>query len=455
MSLRLKLFLSFLSFTLVGSILISFSPRPTGITTGELSRWILGGLLLTGGAWLVAHLISRSFMKALERISAAVDRVSSGDFIQHIPVSRWHEMGRLARHIEEMSDRLRMQVNLLERSRQNLETVFDSMSEGVLVANEKGLVTATNPSFRRFFGVTGNPVGKLPLEVIRSPGATEGIEAVLESGEAYETEIRSGQRVFRARFAPLGSETPKGVVAVFSDITEMRRLESLRKEFVSNVSHELKTPLTSIQGFAETLLDEPALGDPHRRFLSRIYENAAQLSTLIEQLFNLARLESPEGPVEWQEVDFRVLVDGIRAEFARDLESKEIEFRLVTSEEKFWAGTVLIRRVLVNLIANAVKYTPRGKITVKREKIEGKWLFSVQDTGIGIPAEDLTRIFERFYRVDKDRSRTTGGSGIGLAIVKHIVHIHGGEVWAESRVNHGTTIYFTLPVQPFETRQKG
>ncbi|UCF36613.1 MAG: ATP-binding protein, partial [Acidobacteriota bacterium] len=268
-------------------------------------------------------------------------------------------------------------------------------------------------------------------------------------GKGVETlEFDSRDQVITARFSPIGDrEAVAGLVIVFHDVTELRRLEDLRKEFISNISHELKTPLTSIKGFSETLLDEEGFELRHRDFIRRIHQNSNQLSEMIDDLFSLARLETGDPRIEFGPVDFESLMTDLRAAFADLLNPKGLQLTWTNSagSKTFIAGERYIRRVFENLIQNAIQYTDNGGIDIGFSDLGEELRFTVRDTGKGIPRQDLERVFERFYRVDKDRSRSTGGPGIGLAIVKHIVHLHGGRVWAESQLKCGTAIHFTLP----------
>ncbi len=411
-----------------------------GIAATALVVALLGGLAV----WL----ISRRMTVSIEKLSEAAQDIASGRFRTRIPVSSGDEFGILARRLEELAQRLEEQIRLLAAERNHLNAVLDSLTEGVLVTDAQGRITGSNPAFVQMFQPVAGPVGKLPLEVIRSVEVSEGVRRILDGGGRWEAEVHSGERVFLARFAPIGSGAePTGTAVVFLDITELRRLQQAQRDFISNVSHELKTPLTSIQGYAETLLQEelPAV---YARFVEKIYRNAAQLGEMIGELFSLARLESGGGELRIEAVDFTALLEGLRQEYAEQLQQRSLSFEIEAPPgDDFPADRRYIERVFRNLIENAIKYTERGGIRVRMERAEGEFRFSVSDTGIGIPQEHLSRIFERFYRVDRDRSRRTGGTGIGLAIVKHIVQLHNGRVWAESRLGAGTTMYFTLPAE--------
>lgn len=405
-------------------------------------------LLLVGG--VAVWWISRRMTASIETLSTAALQITSGDFVSDIPVHSSDEVGDLARQMEEMSRRLEDQLALLESERNHLSAVLNSMTEGVLVIDGHGRISSTNPAFLQMFRLDSEPLGKMPLEVVRSADIHRGVEDILGSGEQREAELHHAGRVFQVRFSSIGDRSRvAGVVAVFHDITELRRLENLRKDFISNVSHELKTPLTSIQGYSETLLQEEGLDPTFSKFVEKIYRNASQLSEIISELFSLARLEREDQRMKMDCIRFSNLMEEMLHDFSDLLSEKNLDFvwKNRTETDCFHGSERYLKRVFSNLIENAVKYTDQGSIEVLMEEEDNRFRFCVRDTGMGIPEEHLDRIFERFYRVDKDRSRSSGGTGIGLAIVKHIVQLHRGRVWAESRLDEGTSIFFTLPRQ--------
>lgn len=406
----------------------------------------LAALVLLAGLLGLAFLTNSRWKRSQELLTRWSGRIASGEFPQRLPLGSNRPMGPVARSLENLAAKTRTRIEGLEAERDHLSTVLSSMLEGVLVVDKRGRISDCNPAFREIFRIQRPPKGKLPLEVIRVASVAEQIAAVLKTGEGAWDEIKSHSRVLRVHFNPVGLDPPTGVVVVFNDISDLRRLEQLRKEFVSNVSHELKTPLTAIQGYAETLSEEPRIDPLHHQFLERIVRNTRQLSSMIDQLLNLARIESQSQELALEELDFLEIVGQLQEEFREVLSTKQLDFSWSAPEDSsFIADRSYIYQVFRNLLENATKYTQKGKISIRMEKGDGHWQFVVEDTGIGIPQEDLERIFERFYRVHKDRSRETGGSGIGLAIVKHIVEIHRGEVWAESGLNEGTRFSFTLP----------
>ena len=432
-----------------GTLRIARPATDVGEVTGDLQR-ILGStalfLLLVSvvASWLLSRRMSTSVSKLFEFSR----RIADGETVSKIPLTSGDELEDLARQMERMSAKLGEQLNLLASERNHLNTILNSMTEGVLVTDAQARIMVVNPALREILGLVVDPYGKATPEVIRNVEVSEGVQDILESGGKQELEFGIGNRTLLARFAPIGgSDQVVGVVVVFHNISELRRLENLQKEFVSNVSHELKTPLTSIQGYAETLLAEEELSPVYQGFAEKIFRNSSQLSQMIEELFNLARLESGQPNIDWQPIRYAELMERLAGEFAEQLDAKNLWFRCANKagRDTFQAGVRYVERVFSNLIENAIKYTESGEIKVVMDLVDDEFMFCVRDTGIGIPEEELESVFRRFYRVDKDRSRQTGGSGIGLAIVKHMVQLHGGRVWAESAVGKGSSFYFTIP----------
>ena len=350
----------------------------------------------------------------------------------------------------------------LDRDVEQLQVVLGGMSEGVIAIDARGRLLFANGSADRLFSLGPNAVGKLVLELIRSLPFQEAVDATLVSSTPFLGEITLPSRDHPARSLPrvlaihgtvLPGEAPAGAVLVFHDVTDLRRLERLRQDFVANVSHELKTPLAAIKAYTETLLDS-ALQDEevNVRFLHRIEEQAERLNQLILDLLRLARLESGQSVFDHEPLDIAEVLDSCvethreRAEAKEltlilDLAALEPTIRVIADEEAF-------RQVFDNLIDNAIKYTPSGgwiKILGELDSDAASVAVTVADSGIGIPRDDLPRVFERFYRVDKARSRELGGTGLGLAIVKHVISSIGGQVTVESRPGEGTRFRVLLP----------
>jgi two-component system phosphate regulon sensor histidine kinase PhoR len=329
------------------------------------------------------------------------------------------------------------------------------MVSGVVVFELSGRINLVNPSAERILGISKNEAaGRKYVEALKNYPLIQIIDRVLKSGQPQSGEITlifPAERILEAHAAPVLGERlePQGVVLVLHDISEIRHLEMVRAEFVANVSHELKTPVTAVKGFAETLL-EGALYDPRacEEFVSIIAEEAERLNRLINDLLSLSRIESREIRLQLEPLELgheiRQIADTIMPRFQK----KELALNVLAPGKPVvaQADRDRLEQVLLNLLENSLMYTPSGgRVDVAVWEEVGMVVVSVSDTGIGIPPDDLPRIFERFYRVDRARSRKLGGTGLGLAIVKHIVDAHGGRVWVESELGQGSTFYFTLP----------
>ena len=360
------------------------------------------------------------------------------------------------RQIGEAAEQLERRVHELEFQRNQAQAILESMVEGVVALDREGRVLWLNGSAQRFFGMEPNRVvGKRLTDLVRQPELELLIGDTLRSRRpaARELQIFSPrEQVIRIQAAPCeGGPESAALVLVAQDVTDIRRLEAMRREFVANVSHELKTPLTSIKGLVETLLDG-ALDDVanNRRFVTLIDEEAVRLSRLIDDLLELSQIESKASPLTLQPVDLRALIDGIGASLRPQLDERRVTLDVAIPPQvpAIRGDPGRLRQVFFNLLENAVKFnTEEGRVTV-RATTEGSMVrIAVEDTGIGIPEQDLPRIFERFYRVDKARSRELGGTGLGLAIVKHLVELHGGQVNVRSRPGQGSIFTVTLPAK--------
>lgn len=394
--------------------------------------------------------VRRSISEPRARLDNGIEKIGAGKFNCRIGIHSAEDLGSTARSLENLGQEIERRTRRLEAEANNLKAILSSMSEGVLITDTRRRATRVNPAFEKIFNLDSDPVGKSVPEIVRDPVLEEALAEVL--GDAvktrFEEQIRVGDRTLLARLSRLESPGKvMGAVIVFHDITRLRQLERARRDFMSNLSHEFRTPLTSIRGYAETLLDEKCDSSAHQDFLPKIHKHAEQLSQMIEELFRLTSLESNGEQLERQKVNLRTLFLELKKEFHPRLVEKGIDL-LTDCEpgaEVVSAHEVYLRRILHNLIDNALHYTDAGQIRLSACRSKDEIVVAVADTGIGIPAEDLKRVFERFYRVNKDRSRRSSGSGIGLALVKHLVLVHGGRVWVESKLEHGSTFYFSLP----------
>jgi two-component system phosphate regulon sensor histidine kinase PhoR len=339
------------------------------------------------------------------------------------------------------------------------EALLDSMIEGVLVLDEDGQVQFANRAFAQMFRSTGSLVGKTVLEAVRQHEVAELVERANQNGRVTGEEIQllgEPERWLQLNAAAITNAQKRqlGTVVVFHDQTQLKKLEGTREDFVANVSHELRTPLSLIKGYAETLLDG-AKDNPEvaTKFLQTIDRNARRLDLLIQDLLIISSLESGRVSLSLGAVDLSSLTERLLADFKTRADARHVKLVNAMPPLRAQADDARLEQVLGNLLENALKYgRENGTVTVGgRTTADGQIELFVQDDGPGIPAEALERVFERFYRVDKARSREQGGTGLGLSIVKHIVQGHGGRVWVESQPGQGAKFFFTLPpVKPGE-----
>jgi two-component system phosphate regulon sensor histidine kinase PhoR len=387
-------------------------------------------------------------------------QMSEGSFLVRAPTRSTDEIGTLGRSLNVMAGRLREKIQDLEQAQAKITAMLDAMVEGVIAVDGHEHILLMNEQARTMFGLGGSRgEGKPFLEVIRNADLHEIFRAVHAggAGHALRREIAMSSPAPRilgvnaVRLAPAGAEA--GVVMVLHDVTALRQLERVRTEFVANVSHELRTPLTAIQGYLETLLSG-ALEEPEnaRRFLEIVLRHSERLGRLLNDLTDLSNIELGKVTLRKESVHLDEVVASVVAIIGPRAARSRVTVTADTPAEvpAVAADRDRLVQVLINLVDNAVKYTPEGGTVTVTARAGGDGIveIAVADTGIGIPAADLPRITERFYRVDKARSRELGGTGLGLAIVKHLVLAHGGELRIESQEQQGTTVRFTLPIQP-------
>jgi two-component system phosphate regulon sensor histidine kinase PhoR len=386
----------------------------------------------------VVFWLSRRLTDPLDGMRAMATRVAAGDFSLRAPEAGGTELQELGVALNEMSRQLETRLRELTAEKADLNATLASMSEGVLVVDGAGKIRLANQALRRQFQLGDEVIGKTVLEAFRNVGLAELIAAPGARELAFLDD-----RVFAVTAAALSGEA--GAVAVFHDITRIKQLENIRKEFVANVSHELRTPLSIVKGYVETLLDEqPPDVATSRQFLDIIQRHARRLEALIDDLLSISELESQQARLNLAPVSLRTVATSVVEEFWQRARDKKLAVELPDLQVR--ADADRLRQVFLNLLDNAVKYTqPGGQIRVTARPVNGEVEVCVADDGPGIAPEHLPRIFERFYRVDKARSRELGGTGLGLSIVKHIVQAHGGRVWAESELETGSRFYFTLP----------
>ena len=362
---------------------------------------------------------------------------------------------KLENDLSQLGSRLETKADALMSEIGRLEAVLSNMVEGVMVTDRKGEIVLMNPAIRKLFLVDSPPEGKISLEVVRNTEVQNIVSTLLKGEQKLRTEeiliYLPEEKVLKVNGATVMKDGKvEGSVLVFHDITELRRLENIRRDFVANVSHELRTPISSIKGYSETLL-EGAIEDKDnaKDFISIIYKESNRLAKLIDDLLNLSKIESNGMKMVFLPVDILSVMNRIVSIINKQAELKSISIKLDTASnlQKVLADETRLSQVILNLLDNAIKYThENGVITITVLSKDAKFIqVDVSDTGIGIPEKDLPRIFERFYRVDKARSRELGGTGLGLSIVKHIIQAHGGEVWVKSEPGKGSIFSFTIP----------
>jgi two-component system, OmpR family, phosphate regulon sensor histidine kinase PhoR len=399
-------------------------------------------------ALLLAFIATQSIGRRLMRITDFAERVAAGDLTARIEEESGDEIAHVAAALDKTARKLEEGFRALDNSRQTLEALLNSMQEAVLAVNQDGRVLWANQRMERLLP-SGVRLGAPLVQSVRDPEILRSVEHALarrDVSTAHAAKIFSG-RVFDVTAAPMPGG---GAVAVLHDQTEIERVEKTRRDFIANVSHELRTPLTSIQGYSETLLDHNNVPEHVREFVEIIRKNATRMSHLTEDLLVLARVESGERDFNFKLTTAQELLDDAVQTFHDLSASRGVDISVMNMASSLVSvDRDAIHQVLSNLIDNALKYGDRGKkILVGAGETEEGVQFYVRDFGVGIPSEHLPRLFERFYRVDKARSRESGGTGLGLAIAKHVVRAHGGTIKAESELNHGSVFYFTLPRQP-------
>ncbi len=401
-------------------------------------------------ALLLAFAATQSIGRRLLRITEFAERIAAGDLSARIQEGASDEIAHVASALDKTARKLEEGFRALDNSRQTLETLLNSMQEAVVAVSQDGRVLWANQRMERLLP-SGVRLGAPLVQSVRDPEILESVQTALETRDVVmerAAKISSG-RIFDVTAAPMPGG---GAVAVLHDQTEIERVEKTRRDFIANVSHELRTPLTSIQGYAETLLEADILSNHQREFLEIIRKNALRMGRLTEDLLVLARVESGEQAFNLQYALPQELLDDALQTFQDLAATRGVELSVInTSSSAVLVDRYAIHQVLSNLIDNALKYGDQGrKVLLGAGETEEGVQFYVRDFGAGIPSEHLPRLFERFYRVDKARSRESGGTGLGLAIAKHVVRAHGGTIRAESELNHGATFYFTLPRQPVQ-----
>jgi two-component system phosphate regulon sensor histidine kinase PhoR len=413
--------------------------------------WISGGV---GFALviIVGLITSRSIASRMEEMTEAAERFAQGDFTSKITLQRNDELANLGGALNRMASDLKSSIGQITRERDQLQAILNSMVEGVLVTDINGFIILFNRSFLSIFKYAENIVGKPTRDILRNIQFQAAIERALKERKDVIESIeimRPARKFLEAYVTIMGArEKPSGLVVVFHDVTQLRHLEQVRRDFVANVSHELRTPLTAIKGYAETLLDGGVQQVKSEDFLRTIVKHSDRMSKLVEDLLILSRLESIQKEEQPGALDLKQIIPVIANSFKGMEKNNGLQIIIEVPRDlaKVKGLHSEIETVVQNLIDNAIKYGAQGKeVKISAVNLDDEVQVSIADKGMGIPIEEQPRIFERFYRVDKGRSRALGGTGLGLSIVKHIILRHHGRLWVDSSVGKGATFSFTLP----------
>jgi two-component system phosphate regulon sensor histidine kinase PhoR len=411
----------------------------------------------------LAYIFSKVLTQPIQRMRKMARRLATGSLEREIQIYSNDEWGEIAKAVDEMRIQLKEKIEEISRERDYLKTILKGMVEGVLVVDERGRILMVNDALQKILSLSLEVVDRAPLEAIRNTELEEAIREAIREGKNTAFELTfplTGGKTLEVNVVGIspspeeigkGSEKKGGAIAVFHDISRLKELEKIRQDFVANVSHELRTPLTTIKGYTETLLDGALKEEIAPQFLQVIQKHADRLTKIVEDLLALSKIESKEFYLKWERLPLSELIDDV-SDFVKEAAQRKkisISRSLIPSSLEVMGDRSYLEQVFINLLDNAIKYTHEGgEISISAFENEQKEIqVLIQDNGIGIPKEDLSRIFERFYRVDKGRSQELGGTGLGLSIVKHIIQAHGGRVWAESKLGEGSAFYFTLPIR--------
>ena len=427
-----------------GVLRVSLFLRDSRFPPGLTARMVRIGLLLSFLALIAAFLISRSISRPIKDLTAASERLAAGDFDTRVFLQRNDEFRSLADTFNSMSREIKTAFEGLNRQRAELESIIDSLKEGLIVINKRGEIVYCNESLKSIIGRESIAEGELYWEALGQPQFMELVEKARSGRINPLEEVEIDGKAFLCSATGVKSEDE--IVLVLHDITSMKELERIKRDLVSSVSHELRTPLTSIKGFAETLEEE--VDEKNRHYVEIIRRNTDRLNNIVRDLLLLSQMEEAGAEIEVEQVDLKGLAEQTVRIFDGQAKEKGLGLKLEIEPDlpAIPADPFKIEQILINLLDNAIKYTDRGEVRLFLHREDRSVVIEVHDTGIGIPKSKVSRIFERFYVVDKSRSRQTGGTGLGLSIVKHIVLLHGGEITVRSEPGQGSAFLVRLPL---------
>jgi two-component system phosphate regulon sensor histidine kinase PhoR len=422
--------------------------------SGLRRKLLVAGAVGLAAAVAFSYLLSWLTLRPLREMRNVAASIAGGNLERRLALRPVDEIGGISKAINEMADQIRQRLEEISQEKEQLQAVLDGMVEGVLVTDAAGRIMLLNHRMRDFFAVSGDALGRTPIEVIRDMAVDELLAEAEATRDPVSCKIaRSGEdrRTFRVHAVgfPRNGRPRIGTVAVFHDITEVVHLEAVRRDFVANASHELRTPVAAIQGFAETLLADEGLSEGDRRsYLETISRHSIRLGNLVADLLELSKIEEPGGDFTPEPVDVGAIAETVARDASARVEERGLALELRASPGAIaWGSPQDVEQVLANLVDNAVNYTDAGgRIEVEVHSDGSRVRVRVADTGIGISQSDQQRVFERFYRVDTSRSRAVGGTGLGLSIVKNLVQRMGGDIRVESELGNGSTFSLSLPV---------
>ena len=450
-----KLILSFI-------LLFIFFLLIQGYLTYSLKKpFLFASLLSLFIVFIIAFILLKSFTQPLDDLMDTLKRLTGDHLKIDAPIDSKDAFRHLGKAMSEMNVQLRNKVEEVSKEKDYLQAILKGIAEGVLVVDEKSHIIMINDALRKLFSLSTEIVDKTPLEFVRNPALEGAIQEAIRDAKnsSFELTLPSSlDKTFEVNVVGIPPSSKgvdkegnamSGAIAVFHDISRLKELEKIRQDFVANVSHELRTPLTTIKGYTETLLDGALKEEVAFQFVQVIKRHTDRLSKIVEDLLTLSKIESEEFQLKIEKIVISELIDDVFDFVKESAHKRKINLSKgeIYSPLEVDGDRNFLEQVLINLLDNAIKYGHEGgKITISVVKKNQKEIqFSIQDNGVGIPKEDLPRIFERFYRVDKGRSQELGGTGLGLSIVKHLISAHGGRVWAESQLGEGSIFYFTLP----------
>ncbi len=395
-------------------------------------------------SFFVVLLLSRNFTKSITYLSEAAHRLALGNYDTQVFLKRKDELKDLAESFNFMASQIKSNFEKLNRQRTELDTIVNSISEGLIVFDRNERIRLSNESFKKISGVN-KPEGKTVGEAFRSVEFNEALKQFQRDKKPSTREIKYGDNFYLCNFTSVNNEF---TIVIMHDTTEFKKLEKIKRDFVTNISHELRTPLTAIKGFIETIEEKP--DEKNKPYIEIIKRNTERVINIVKDLLVLSEVEDRENKPLIEKVNLKGLLESISKLFEKQLKEKSLYLKINITDETsiIMADYFKLEQLFINLIDNGIKYTEKGGITIDVKKEERNIKIKIEDTGIGIPGEHLSRIFERFYVVDKSRSKRLGGTGLGLSIVKHIVLLHNGSINVESTPGKGTRFTVVLPENP-------